>query len=215
MEVTWLGGGCFRLRGRDAAIATDPHTAGISQRALLPKADLVTLSLPLPDASPRTLARANRSGREPFVADGPGEYEVGGVYVHGVAERSGRRDEAVTLYAIDIDRLTVGHIARLTAEPSDGLLDELGAVHVLLINVDGEPGALSPQRITQVINRIEPNVVVPFGPDNGAPGSQPSAWMRMARELSSAEPSAESSLSVTRASLPEPVTVCVLEPRNR
>jgi L-ascorbate metabolism protein UlaG (beta-lactamase superfamily) len=213
MEVTWLGGACFRLRGRDAAIATDPHTAGITQRSALPKADVVTLSRPLADGSPERLARANQPGRHPFVADGPGEYEVAGVYVHGVA--GGGDGEAITFYAVDVDRLTVGYFARLTAGPSDSLLDELGAVHVLLVNVDGEPGALPPPRILQLVNRIEPNIVVPFGTGNGGSRSQSPAWRRAAQELSSAEPSSQSAVSVTRANLPEPVTVCMLEPRHK
>ena len=44
MDVTWVGGDCFRLRGRDASVLTDPHTSGIRQRSAMPKADVVTLS---------------------------------------------------------------------------------------------------------------------------------------------------------------------------
>ena len=137
MEVTWLGGTAFRLRGRDAAVATDPHTSGIKQRSARPKADLVTLGDPAAGVAYDDLVRPNKPGRTPFVADGPGEYEVAGVYVHGVAEHNGAGEPATTLYTIEIDRLNVGVFSRLTEEPSDALLDELGGLHVLLINVDG------------------------------------------------------------------------------
>ncbi len=208
MEVTWLGGTAFRLRGRDAAVATDPHTSDIKQPSARPKADLVTLSEPVADVPYDDLVRPNKAGRRPFVADGPGEYEVAGVYVHGVAEHNGTSEPATTLYTIEIDRLNVGSFSRLTEEPSDALLDELGGVHVLLINVDGGATALPPERIIHLVNRIEPNIVVPYGP-NGT------RWEEVARELGGGSTTAEASLSITRARLPEPVALQLLAPRTK
>ncbi len=208
MEVTWLGGTAFRLRGRDAAVATNPHTSSIKQRSARPKADLVALSEPVATVPYDDLVRPNKSGRSPFVADGPGEYEVAGVYVHGIAEHNGTGEPATTLYTIDIDRLNVGAFSRLTEEPSDALLDELGGIHVLLINVDGGATALPPERIIHLVNRIEPNIVVPYGPKG-------TKWLEVARELGGGSTTAEASLSVSRGRLPEPVALQLLAPRTK
>ncbi len=207
MEVTWLGGTAFRLRGRDAAVATDPHTSGIKQRSARTKADLVTLGDPAAGVAYDDLVRPNKPGRTPFVADGPGEYEVAGVYVHGVAEHNGAGEPATTLYTIEIDRLNVGVFSRLTEEPSDALLDELGGLHVLLINVDGGSTGLPPERIIHLVNRIEPSIVVPYGPNDA------SRWKDVARELGGGSTTAQASLSVTRSRLPEPVALQLLAPR--
>ncbi len=209
MEVTWLGGACFRIRGRDAAVATDPATAKISKRSARPKADLVTLSDTTADAEADAV-RPNHDQRVPFVADGPGEYEVCGVYVHGLSERPGG---GTTLYTIDVDHVIVGHFASLSADLSDALVDDLGPINVLLIDVD-EAGAAPAGHALKLINRIEPNIVVPYGRANGAGGDPDAAWLRIARDLSGTDVVGESSLSVNRSNLPEPVTVRVLEARH-
>ena len=44
MDVTWLGHGCFRLRGRNAAVVTDPYPPSIGLKLQRLDADLVTIS---------------------------------------------------------------------------------------------------------------------------------------------------------------------------
>ena len=44
MDVTWLGHGCFRLRGRNAAVVTDPFPPSIGLKLQRLDADLVTVS---------------------------------------------------------------------------------------------------------------------------------------------------------------------------
>ena len=44
MDVTWLGHGCFRLRGKSAAVITDPYPPAIGLRLPRQEADLLTIS---------------------------------------------------------------------------------------------------------------------------------------------------------------------------
>ena len=44
MDVTWLGHGCFRLRGRSAAVVTDPYPPSLGPKLPKLEADLVTVS---------------------------------------------------------------------------------------------------------------------------------------------------------------------------
>lgn len=211
MDVTWVGGGCFRLRGRDATVLTDPHTSGIRPRSALPKADLVTLSDL--DADPGTSVPQRRTDRalEAYVADGPGEYEVAGVYVHGVPA-PGQADRRTTLFTFDVDGVSVGHVPELSSVPVDALLDELGTIHVLLIGVRGGDGFLSSDQIIKTVSRIEPNIVIPYGVDDAA--SPQAAWRLVARELHGADPVADGNLNANRRQLPDPVDVRLLERRN-
>ena len=39
MDVTWLGHGCFRLRGRNAAVVTDPYPPAIGLKLQLDPID--------------------------------------------------------------------------------------------------------------------------------------------------------------------------------
>ena len=44
MDVTWLGHGCFRLRGRSAAVVNDPYPPTLGPRLPRLEADLLTIS---------------------------------------------------------------------------------------------------------------------------------------------------------------------------
>ncbi|HEY8861473.1 MAG TPA: MBL fold metallo-hydrolase, partial [Candidatus Limnocylindria bacterium] len=71
MDLTWLGHACFRLRGREGVVLTDPPDP--RSGAAIPKtaADLVTIS----NDDPRHNSLRSVGG-EPVVLRGPGEYEV-------------------------------------------------------------------------------------------------------------------------------------------
>lgn len=205
MEITWIGGSCFRFRGRDGALVTDPQTSGRTRRSTFPKADLVAITNPdIPPGTER-LVLPNHEGHAPYVAAGPGEYDVSGVYLHGIAgPRSTSGRPRPTLYAMDIDRVTVALIPSLAAEMTNEMLEELGTTQVLVVNAnDGvEP-------VVNLVNRLEPNVVVPYGQSTN--GRIP--WIDAAKALSETEPNPESSVGVSVSNLPEPVATRVLAPR--
>ena len=205
MEITWVGGDCFRFRGRDGALVTDPQTSGRTRKSTFPKADLVAISNPgIPPGAER-LVLPNRDGREPYVATGPGEYDVSGVYLHGISgPRTPDGRPGPTLFALDIDRVTVAVITSLATDMTNDILEELGAAQVLIVNADD--GA---ERVVRLVNRIEPNIVIPYG--RAANGKTP--WLDAARALSEAEPSLETSVNISVSSLPEPVATRVLSQR--
>jgi L-ascorbate metabolism protein UlaG (beta-lactamase superfamily) len=78
-EIIWLGHACFRLKSKDATIITDPYDKSLGLGNPGQKADIVTTSHDHPHHS----AVASVKG-DPMVIDGPGEYEVRGVFVTGV-----------------------------------------------------------------------------------------------------------------------------------
>ena len=205
MEITWIGGSCFRFRGRDGALVTDPQTSGRTRRSAFPKADLVAITAPdLPPGADR-LVRPNHDGRAPYVASGPGEYDVSSVYLHGIAgPRTADGRTGPTLYAADIDRVTIALIPSLTIEMPNDILEALGTAQILMVNAnDGVKPVLN------LVNRIEPNMVVPYGRSQN--GRIP--WLDAARALSETEPAPENSVTISVSNLPEPVETRVLAPR--
>ena len=211
MDVTWIGGGCFRLRGRDATVLIDPHTSGIRQRSAIPKADVVTVSGPSGSRWTNAPSRRTDPDRRAFVATGPGEYEVAGVYVHGVPAPVAA-ELRTTLFTVDVDGVSVGHVPELTGVPVDALLDDLGTIHVLLIGVPSGPDFLPPDQIIKTVTRIEPNIVIPYGEDDAV--ETEAAWRLVARELSGTVPVADGNLIANRRQLPDPIDVRMLERRN-
>jgi len=205
MEITWFGGSCFRFRGRNGALVTDPQTSGRTRRSTFPKADLVALTDPeLPPGAER-LVVPNHDDRDTYVAAGPGEYDVSGVYLHGITSSPTSDDgPARTAYALDIDRVTVALITSLKSEMTNEMLEELGTAQVLVVSADD-----GVERVVNLVNRIEPNLVIPYGrAENGR-----IFWMDAALALSEAEPTPEMSISVSVSNLPEPVATRVLAPR--
>ena len=147
----------------------------------------------------------NHGGRIPYVAGGPGEYDVSGIYLHGIAGPPAADGcPRHTLFAMDIDRITVAMIASLADEVTNDMLEELGTAQILVVNADQ-----GVERVVNLVNRMEPNVVVPYG--RSANGRV--LWIDAARTLSETEPAPETSVSISVSSLPEPVAIRVLAPR--
>lgn len=206
MEITWIGGSCFRFRGREAAVVTDPQTSGLTQKSSFPKADLVAISVPDRGLEAENLVQANHRDGVIFVASGPGEYDVSGVYLRGLAGSKvvDGTQVPIVVYTMDIERVTVAYITRFTEEFDSVLLDELGTVQVLIVNADNNADG-----VASLVSRLEPNIVVPFGTgSNGRIG-----WFDVARDLSEVELMAEASLNISASELPEPVTTRVLSQR--
>lgn len=160
MDITWYGHSCFRISERGKiAVVTDPfgETLGLAVPKL--KADVVTISHDAPGHNALDGLRT-----QPYVLRGPGEYEIGGVFVTGVGLYSAGDDPAVrpnVSYLFDYDNLTVLHLGDLAHVPEQAVMEEFGQVHVLLIPVGGG-GALKAAQAAEVIALIEPNYIVPM-----------------------------------------------------
>ncbi|MDX1616007.1 MAG: MBL fold metallo-hydrolase, partial [Candidatus Promineifilaceae bacterium] len=106
MEIVWYGLSCFRLndRGR-AAVVTDPYGDNVGLPSLKLRADVVTISH---DAAGHNNEQA-ASGRE-HTLRGPGEYEIGGVFVTGIPTAKESRTTKNVLFLFDYDGVTIAHL---------------------------------------------------------------------------------------------------------
>ncbi|MBO0689089.1 MAG: MBL fold metallo-hydrolase, partial [Candidatus Dormibacteraeota bacterium] len=160
MDVTWYGHGCFRLRGKGAAVVTDPYPPSLGPKLPRLEADLVTVSH---DHDNHSYVRV--VGKDPYLIDGPGEYEVGGVTVLGVATfhdaQSGAALGRNTVYLIEVDDVRICHLGDLGHTLDDEALERLGDVDVLLVPVGGG-NALDASHGAEVVRQVEPRFVVPM-----------------------------------------------------
>src|SRR5512147_2629082 len=109
MEITWYGHSCFRLTERNyATVVTDPFDSKtIGYDALKLKSDIVTVSHDAPGHNYTDAVKG-----QSYVIDGPGEFEIGGVFITGVqSDSSGRKKKdnspRNTIYVFDYDGITV------------------------------------------------------------------------------------------------------------
>jgi len=212
MEITWYGHSCFRLTERSmAAVVTDPFDSkSIGYSPLKLKADVVTVSH---DASGHNYVGAVKGASH--VIDGPGEFEIGGVFITGVqTEGAAARKKSAnggrnTLYVFDYDGLTVAHLGDLKVVPSQTEIEALGTVNVGLIPVGGG-GGLNAAKAAEVISLLEPNLVIPMHYATPAAKIGLDSLHKFLKEMGLAKQAAQPSLKVSRSSLPEETRVVVL-----
>lgn len=211
MEITWYGLSCFRITERGKiSIVTDPYdpAIGLPKRNL--KADVVTISHDVPG---HNFVKAVKVGRR--VIDGPGEFEIGGVFITGVRRVSEKEKNngAVqrTLYVFNFDGLTIAHLGNMATVPSQAQVEELGTVNIALVPVGGG-GALNPSMAAEVISLIEPSIVVPMHYKTADDGPELSPVAGFLKEMGISDQDTLPSLSVTKSSLTEETQVVVLTP---
>jgi L-ascorbate metabolism protein UlaG (beta-lactamase superfamily) len=160
MDVTWLGHGCFRLRGRNAAVVTDPYPPSIGLKLSRMDADLVTISH---EHENHNYTQVVRDGA--YEIHGPGEYEVAGVSVIGVptyhdAEK-GTKYGRNTVYLIEIDDVRICHLGDLGHKLEDAEAEAVASPDVLLVPVGGLT-AMNAAQAAEVVRQLEPRYVVPM-----------------------------------------------------
>ena len=213
MDMTWLGHACFRMRGREGVVLTDPPDPKSGHAIPRTEAGLVTMSHEhAGHASLRSVAG------EPVVLRGPGEYEVHDMLVTGIGsfhdDEKGAARGRNTVFAIRLDDLVICHLGDLGHALPAVDLEKLGDVDIALVPISGMDVNLSAARAAEIVHQLEPKVVVPmsFDPDDK---KKDTPYLRLLHELGVKELEFVSKLSVTRSTLPENLQVVALDSRAR
>ncbi len=206
VEITWLGRTSFRLRGREGTVITDPVPASSGFKIGKASAGVATLSrVDDPEFGDPSLVPGAR------VLDAPGEYEVGGVLVTGVPLPlpEGGRNMA---YLCEIESLRICHLGVMPPGDRPTLPDELDDIDVLLLPVGNGPG-LTARQAVDLMTKVDPGIVIPMLYKAGQETMELDTLDPFLSETGSKhEP--QTRCSVTKASLPDAMTVTVLQPRS-
>lgn len=211
MEITWYGHSCFRLTERNyATVATDPFDSkSIGYSALKLKSDIVTISH---DAPGHNHVDAVKGASH--VIRGPGEFEIGGVFITAVQTAGGgkkTKDKTRnTLYVFDYEGITVAHLGDLQEVPTQSEVEALGTVNVLLVPVGGG-SSLNAAKAAEVVSVIEPNLVIPmhYATDGAKIKLEP--LNKFLKEMGLGKVESQPSLKATRSSLPQETKVVALD----
>jgi len=162
MEITWYGHSCFRLTERGlATVVTDPYDyRQVGYEALKLKADIVTISHNTPGHNYLSAVKG-----DVHVIDGPGEYEIGSVFITGIHTNGHTKtsddEPRNTMFLFDFNGINVLHMGDINRVPAQSEVEALGPIHVALVPVGGG-GGLSANNATEVISLLEPNIVIPM-----------------------------------------------------
>jgi L-ascorbate metabolism protein UlaG (beta-lactamase superfamily) len=211
MEITWYGLSCFRITERGmATVVTDPFDHGaVGYEPLKLKAEIVTASHEAPGHSFFSAVKGTSR-----VITGPGEFEIGGVFITGVQTNGKSKQDATeprnTLYVFDYDGVTVAHLGDLRRVPSQTEIEALGEVHIALVPVGGG-GGLNAAKAAEMVSLLEPEIVIPMHYQTPASNLKLAPLGKFLKEMGVGELPSEPSLKISRSTLPEETRVVVLD----
>lgn len=162
MIITHHGAGSFRLSVGNITIALGPVAKGSEWKHSSFGADIVLVPLHHKDAN--GVGEVTYGGKNPFVIDGPGEYEVSDVLVKGypAISRLSGEEQYATMYLIRMEKMTLlylGPISRADMHPD--LKEILEDVDILFVPVGGG-SVLATAEAHKVTVAVEPHVVIPM-----------------------------------------------------
>ena len=208
MEITWYGLSCFRMVERKhATVVTDPYGTTIGLPELKLRADIVTIS-----HKARGHSHLSAVGSTKQVLDGPGEYEIGSVFITGIATYSKENKGRHVLYVFDMGGLSVAHLGDLQQVPEQKEIEALGEVNILLTPVGGG-NSLNASQAAELVSLLEPNVVIPMHYKIPGLKLDLDGVDRFLQEMGVTEPREEETLKMTTGQLPEETETVLLTPK--
>ncbi len=154
MDLQFYGANCVVATGKQARIVIDDNLAELGAKSVAREGDIALL----------TASREQPAAGVKLLVDQPGEYEVAGVSVYGIAAR-GHMDEegkkTATMYKLVVDDLSILVTGHIYPELSDDQLEAIGMVDLMIVPVGGNGYTLDGVGALKLIKKVEPKVVVP------------------------------------------------------
>jgi L-ascorbate metabolism protein UlaG (beta-lactamase superfamily) len=171
MQIIWKGQSCFQIisqanKNSQIFIVIDPFDEQIGLKVPKLQADILLISHSHYDHNNKKAVLPAREGETPFLIEGPGEYEVKGIFVEGIHswhdEKEGAERGANTIFVIEAEELKICHLGDFgQKELSEEQVEEIGDIDILLIPVGGKY-TIDGKGAQKVISQIEPKIVIPM-----------------------------------------------------
>lgn len=162
MVITYHGGQCFRVSFGSTTIVFDPISKQSKLNGVRFGADVAFISLNHPDFNGGT--EMALGSKEPFVIQGPGEYEVGEVTARGygvqtIYENIPRYN---TIYQVTLEGISIVFLGALGSDVIDSrILGELDDIDILFIPIGGGD-VLDVPVASKLATKLEANCIIPM-----------------------------------------------------
>ncbi len=195
MVISYMGGECFKVSQGDFTLSFNPPAKESKLASAKFGADIALVSLDHPDFNGSENAAFGE--RQPFVIEGPGEYEIKDVSVRGFGVPSSygldKSDlsKINTIYSVALEGMNLCFLGALSnAELPASAKSELDDIDVLFLPVGGPStgsgqggGVLGHAAAYKLAVQLEPKVIIPmhydaaslkaFLKEAGAEGTKP------------------------------------------
>ena len=165
MIISYQGAQSFKVQFGDTVLAFDPVSKKSDFKANNFGADIALISLNHADMN--GVEQVNRGEKQAFIINGPGEYEIQGVFIKGLQSSSGYGGENKinTIYTVNFENM---NLCFLGALGSTDLPNETKAgidgVDILFVPIGGE-GTLGPAEAYKFAVSLEPSIIIPMSFD--------------------------------------------------
>ncbi len=211
MEIVWHGHSCFRIKCKETTLITDPYSGGVGYPARELAANIVTVSHSHPGHS-----CVDGIASKPKVIRGPGEYEIGGVFIIGMStfhdSQQGKERGKNTIYLVEMDELRLCHLGDIGHVLSPQQVEELGSVDILLVPVGGV-STIDAKVASGMVRQLSPRIIIPMHY-----GTDVVTWLQpvdgFLREVGDNSVVSQNKLVVNRGNLPTGSRVTVLDYRS-
>ena len=161
MDINYLGHAAFKIKGKNASLVVDPYDEKVGPKFPKAEADVVAITHDHFDHN-----AVDKVSGEPFVISGPGEYEIRGIEVVGVASfhdnKQGVERGQNTIYNFRVDKINICHLGDLgQSSLTDQQVQEIGNVDILLLPVGGY-FTIDASEANKIAAQLEPKIIIPM-----------------------------------------------------
>lgn len=154
MDIQFHGANCLTINTKGVRLTIDDNLADLGGKKTTKAEDVVLY----------TSAHGEAPKDARLAIDQPGEYEVGGVAIYGIAARAHIDEESkktATMYKIIFDEMSVLVTGHIYPNLSDAQLEAIGTVDALFVPVGGNGYTMDGIGALKIVKQIEPKIVVP------------------------------------------------------
>ena len=161
MIITYHGVDFFKVSFGDTTIAVNPISKDSKLKSTRFGSDITLISLNSPEHKGADVT--SRGEKESFLIEGPGEYEVSGVFIKGLLSKSnyGGEERINTIYMVSLEGINLCFMGALgDAQLSNEVKEAMDGIDILFVPIGGD-GVLDPAVAHKIAVQFEPKLIIP------------------------------------------------------
>lgn len=161
MIITYHGADFFKVSFGDTTIAVNPISKDSKLKSTKFGSDITLISLNSPDHNGSDVT--SRGEKESFIIKGPGEYEIGGVFIKGFLSKSnyGGEEKINTIYTVNLEGMNLCFMGPISDEklPAE-TKEEIDGIDVMFVPIGGGD-VLEPATAHKLAVQFGPKLIIP------------------------------------------------------
>jgi len=161
MIISHYGGEMFKITSGDLTIAINPISKKSKLKPVKFGSDIAIVSRLLPEFN--GTEEVTRKEKQPFIIDGPGEYEIKNVFIKGTPAKSEYQSEGInTIYTIKMENINMVFIGALSdSKPDMSFIEDMDDIDIVFVPI-GDDGVLNFAEAHKFAVSLEPKVIIPM-----------------------------------------------------